>query len=776
MSDENLERFSDSEYDPNGEHGTSPGSPRHSSTYESSSDSDGSENTDVPFTGRRRSARLRKGSHKLPSTALLRTRAREIDDDESDYSDYSEEEQAAHRSRRRHTPAKRRRLLLTLPLAFLPEDVPWKDPQTEPPIPPKSVEYVPSVAFIVIFMSTFKECFEDLGQNYGPQDIEEGVMSTSEPIKKLFLRLLMLVLNRKKEIEPERYGSALSELHAIRFELGMNQYFPDLDWKSKTAFEDLDWAEKLELLHILCHWCLANSIRLRSLLKKLDDAASRPWIGTDNNFCHYYLVRGEITDQATQFRLYKEANRYLYYVPWTPIASTPEQLAKVASELKAEGRASELLAEILYDILPELREQEEKRLRELKLQRRRQDIKHQSELALQGLGMYAGRTRARKPINYAAADYYDEDLRHTRRSTRLARQSRYEFEAEEILGSSRRREKIEDLDAALQQVKDAEEARKKKERQQEIARQEKAKKLEQERKEAEARALEAELQRGQKQKARQEAARQQAQRRAAAKAAAATGPAANPSKTAQGATRAQIETGAGSGASATTAYPGLFRGLPPLPPSVSWPRTVPQEVNSAPGDLLNGKPASKSSQMQSMSSKPGLGPGIPAPHVEGLQPERQNSMLSRMPVAWQEPQPQPQPSRPAYLEVVHPPSSEMQGHMHQFLARPPAAASSLQPSVTGVQLAPQNMQNMPPVMMPQGPPLGVPEGAPPQNVCPSIPQNYLGYMPPRTVPQGAFPDFASGGPGGNVYPRGAPPQLGYGYNQTPPASGENSTR
>ncbi|KAL9601734.1 MAG: hypothetical protein Q9219_002345 [cf. Caloplaca sp. 3 TL-2023] len=74
-----------------------------------------------------------------------------------------------------------------------------------PPSPPH--EYVladnPDIAFICMFRSRFNDAFPKSVPNYGPQDIENGVVEglPSEPVERLLCALLGLVLNRKKDIE-----------------------------------------------------------------------------------------------------------------------------------------------------------------------------------------------------------------------------------------------------------------------------------------------------------------------------------------------------------------------------------------------------------------------------------------------------------------------------------------------------------------------------------------------------------------------------------------------
>ena len=56
-----------------------------------------------------------------------------------------------------------------------------------------------------MFRSRFSECFPKSLSHYGPQDIENGVVSTvpGEHVENLLCALIALVLNRKKWVEYE---------------------------------------------------------------------------------------------------------------------------------------------------------------------------------------------------------------------------------------------------------------------------------------------------------------------------------------------------------------------------------------------------------------------------------------------------------------------------------------------------------------------------------------------------------------------------------------------
>ncbi|KAK3062833.1 hypothetical protein LTR53_019176, partial [Teratosphaeriaceae sp. CCFEE 6253] len=72
------------------------------------------------------------------------------------------------------------------------------------PSPPHEHAFAdnPDIAFIVMFRSRFNEVMPSKLPNYGPQDIERGVMAEppSPEVQSLLCALLVLVLNRKKPV------------------------------------------------------------------------------------------------------------------------------------------------------------------------------------------------------------------------------------------------------------------------------------------------------------------------------------------------------------------------------------------------------------------------------------------------------------------------------------------------------------------------------------------------------------------------------------------------
>lgn len=376
--------------------------------------------SDVSFGAPRR--RLRPRVQRPPPrrrTRRLRVEPSESSSDDEEYGKPSKPRPAPKKKVKRVT---RRR---QLPLATVPEDAPWKEPHQQPDSDPLTVECNPTVGFLVIFMTNFQPLFEDMPA-IGPQDIEEGIVTTepSELVQRLFLRLLGLVLNRKKDIELGKYGSALNDLYFQAIELGMGEGFPPVNWKSRTAFTELSWDDRLEFLHILVHWALAASERTREVLHSLSRESTQPWLGVDNDHCRYYLCGGpdqEPTEDSvrdTRFRIYRETNRFLRTVSWRPIASSLDEVRKLAEELEPQGKNAAKLAKKFEALVPELEASEERRRAELLREKKRQELAKHVEQTRMGEGRYARRTRGIR-VDYTSFVEEPEPLPR-RRSARLA--------------------------------------------------------------------------------------------------------------------------------------------------------------------------------------------------------------------------------------------------------------------------------------------------------------------------------------------------------------------
>lgn len=377
--------------------------------------------SDVSFGAPRR--RLRPRVRRPPPRRSTRRARREPSESSSDDEEYGKPARTrpAPKKKAKRTPSRRQ-----LPLVMVPEDVPWKEPHQQPEADPNTVDCNPTVGFLVIFMSKFQTLFDDIPA-IGPQDIEEGIVMSepSELVQRLFLRLLGLVLNRKKDIELGKYGSALNDLYFLAPELGMGNGFPPINWKSRSAFTELDVDDRLEFLHVLVNWALAASERVREVLRSLSrEEATQPWLGFDNDHCRYYLCGGPEQDPSehstrdSRFRIYRETNRFLRTVSWRPVASTLEEVGKLAGELEPAGKNSAKLARKLEVLVPELQASEERRRSERLREKKRQELAQQVEQARMGEGRYARRTRGIR-VDYTSLVDEPEPLPR-RRSARLA--------------------------------------------------------------------------------------------------------------------------------------------------------------------------------------------------------------------------------------------------------------------------------------------------------------------------------------------------------------------
>lgn len=143
--------------------------------------------------------------------------------------------------------------------------------------------YAKDISYIISYLNKFKEAiFGDKIVNLGPQDIESGLSlpplresseiydryngrsietpnfdhstDTSPIINKLFCRLLTLVLNRKKEVNPMSPSKAIAELKSISLYLGLPKKWRDdsgvLDKIKMQAGKDVEPVDenKVEIL------------------------------------------------------------------------------------------------------------------------------------------------------------------------------------------------------------------------------------------------------------------------------------------------------------------------------------------------------------------------------------------------------------------------------------------------------------------------------------------------------------------------------------------------
>lgn len=137
--------------------------------------------------------------------------------------------------------------------------------------------YANEISYIIAYLNKFKEViFGDKVVNLGPQDIESGLSlpplrgtgeihdrfnsrliessnvddstDTSPIINKLFCRLLTLVLNRKKEVNPVSPSKAIAELKSMALYLGLPKEWRDdngiLDKKKMQVAKDVEPVDK----------------------------------------------------------------------------------------------------------------------------------------------------------------------------------------------------------------------------------------------------------------------------------------------------------------------------------------------------------------------------------------------------------------------------------------------------------------------------------------------------------------------------------------------------
>ncbi|KAL9092709.1 MAG: hypothetical protein Q9159_000607 [Coniocarpon cinnabarinum] len=278
------------------------------------------------------------------------------------------------------------------------------------------------------FRSRFDAALPKSVTNLGPQDVENGVVSSepSEVVENLLCALLGLALNRKKTPERGHYARALEECLSTfknqwpRSWAGVN---PISGGKTFQAFTP---SEKLNLLRTLIHWSLGSSESVNAIIKesykqarKDDDInqplSVQPW-GMDTRKRKFYLVEGQVD---APFRIYRESHRKASTYTWLSAAGTIEEAQKIARDLRAEkGQAAHRLAARIINAVPILEEREEKR-------RRREYRKAQKERFVRpepGFSLYEGRTRGKR-MRYTYDDD-DDAIYGTDENRRSSRDSR----------------------------------------------------------------------------------------------------------------------------------------------------------------------------------------------------------------------------------------------------------------------------------------------------------------------------------------------------------------
>ncbi|KAI9837492.1 MAG: hypothetical protein M1819_007140 [Sarea resinae] len=289
-------------------------------------------------------------------------------------------------------------------------------------------EYVladnPDIAFIVMFRSRFAQVFPKTLPNFGPQDIESGVVDSvaGEQVENLLCALVSLVLNRKKFVERGHHLRALEECI-----LSQKHQWPAA-WKGANplsggrSFTTMTPSEKLILLKALILWALSSSEAIQAIIKdsykqaRHDDDLNQPlsvqpW-GRDSAKRRYWLIEG-LDD--TYFRLYRESSTTAAENTWRSIAGSIEDLKVIAAKLSAEkGQAARRLSDRISAAIPRFESTEEKRKR----REYRQSRKNQFRRPEPGFSLYEGRTRGKRMRYTFSDDEDDSDSTSNRRSTR----------------------------------------------------------------------------------------------------------------------------------------------------------------------------------------------------------------------------------------------------------------------------------------------------------------------------------------------------------------------
>lgn len=328
-----------------------------------------------------------------------------------------------------------------------PEDLPWaseeqlhKDPNVVPQ--PRDIENSPKVAMIIMFQAQFYSLFRGI-PSLGPQDLEIALQSKELPfpVLQFMTRLMGLALNRKKPVDPDRYGGALEEIRDRLSSLGTGPNWPHhMNLKSKTAVIDLSWQDRLEFLYTLVLWALTYSESVKAILADInqkghaqagdeeqdvyakddDDAEMKRImnfkasleknqlgkpvypIGKDEAGLQYFLVKGR---GLTPFRIYKQTNPRLREVNWISVASTVDDVQKLVEKLSTEqsGPASKLRS-YLEDLILYLGCLEEERVKQERKLEKKRTLQQAADLVRAGDGAYVGRTRGRR-INYNLDNY-----------------------------------------------------------------------------------------------------------------------------------------------------------------------------------------------------------------------------------------------------------------------------------------------------------------------------------------------------------------------------------
>ncbi|GIZ47075.1 hypothetical protein CKM354_001017600 [Cercospora kikuchii] len=300
-------------------------------------------------------------------------------------------------------------------------------PKREPSPPHEEVlADNPDIAFIVMFRSRFNEAFPGKCPQFGPQDIERGVVDSipSPEIQHLLCALLGLVLNRKKPVERTSYGRALEEAMLSHKSQWPHKWEGHNPLHGGKDFNNMSPSERLNLLRTLIVWALGSSELISGIIKDKykqqrhnDDQnqplSVQPW-GNDGDNRRYFLVQG-LDD--TSFRIYREGSRHTRNAHWYSQAGTIDEAKALAEKLeKIDGtQKARTLAVKINNAVPMFEATEEKRNRRIYRQQRRAAFTRPEP----GFGIYEGRTRGKRMRYTYEEDVEDDsDATSTRRSTR----------------------------------------------------------------------------------------------------------------------------------------------------------------------------------------------------------------------------------------------------------------------------------------------------------------------------------------------------------------------
>ncbi|KAK3715388.1 hypothetical protein LTR37_007116 [Vermiconidia calcicola] len=300
-----------------------------------------------------------------------------------------------------------------------------------PPSPPHEdvLADEPDIAFLVMFRSRFSDALSSKLPQYGPQDIERGVVDTlpSQQVEQLLCALLGLVLNRKKPVERGHHGRALEEAILTQKSQWPRKWNGVNPIHGGRSFENMTPQARLNLLSTLALWSLTSSEAIQTTIKEKykqqrhhDDEnqplSVQPW-GVDADKRRYFLIQG--LDDAG-FRIYREGSRYTRNAHWYSVAGDIDEaraLAKKLEEVDA-SQAARRLAIKITNAIPMFEATEEKRRKRENRQLQRARFTRPEP----GFSLYEGRTRGKR-MRYTYDDEDDGSMSDATSTRRSARQS-----------------------------------------------------------------------------------------------------------------------------------------------------------------------------------------------------------------------------------------------------------------------------------------------------------------------------------------------------------------